>query len=127
MKKIFTKANVMPVAVLAAICLVIAGLLAVINGFTAPVIAEREEQKVYDSLREVLDGNFEPAELPEGTDSSVTAIYNVTKDGSPVGKVVTVSAKGYASTILLTVGVEKLNSVIIIWIMAGGDHDAAVV
>ena len=106
MKKIFTKENIMPVAVLTVICLVIAALLAGINSFTSPVIAEREEQKVYDSLREVLDGDFAPAELPEGTDKSVTAIYKVTKDGADVGKVVTVSAKGYASTILLTVGVD---------------------
>ena len=70
---------------------------------TAPEIAKMEEQKVYDSLREVLDGDFEPiSELPSGTPSSVTAMYKVTEGGTEKGKVVTLSVKGYAGEILLT-------------------------
>ena len=51
-----TKKNIMPIVVLTAICVVVAALLGVVNMLTAPIIAEAESQKVYDSFRNVLDG-----------------------------------------------------------------------
>ncbi len=102
-----TKKNIMPVAVLTLICVIVAALLAVVNYFTAPTIEENEEQKKYDSLREVLDGTFEPTELPEGAAESVNAIYKVKdKSGKLIGHVATVTVKGYKSDISVTVGVD---------------------
>lgn len=101
-----TKKNLMPAIVLSVICIVVAGLLAVVNLFTAPIIAEMEAQKVFDSLRVVLDGTFEEIEKPEGTSENVNAIYKVKNDsGELIGHVVTVTVKGYAGNISLTVGV----------------------
>ena len=104
-----TKKNIMPVAVLTAICIIVAALLGGVNYFTAPEIQKNEEQKIYDSMREVLDGKFKPVEsLPENTAKSVTGMYEVTDEsGALKGHVVTVTVKGYKSDISVTVGVDK--------------------
>ena len=97
----------MPVVVLGVICLLVAVLLAAVNAVTDPIIKDREAQKVYDSLRVVIDGYFEPVtELPESTPKSVTAMYRVTDGDELVGHAVTVSVKGYKGPILITVGVD---------------------
>ena len=107
LKNIFKKQNVMPVAILGAICLVVAALMGAVNLITAPIIKKAEEQKVYDSLRVVLDGDFEQIDLPENSPATATGLYKVTEGGSLVGHVVTLAAKGYAGTISLTVGIDK--------------------
>ena len=107
LKNIFKKQNVMPVAILGAICLVVAALMGAVNLITAPIIKKAEEQKVYDSLRVVLDGDFEQIDLPDNSPATATGLYKVTEGGSLVGHVVTLAAKGYAGTISLTVGIDK--------------------
>ena len=107
MKNIFTKKNVMPLVVLTSICIVVAILMGVINTITAPKIAFNEEQKVYDSLREVLDGTFESLEIPATAPATVTGLFKVTdENGEFKGNVVTVDQKGYAGKILLTIGFD---------------------
>ena len=102
-----TKKNIMPVAVLTAICVVVAALLGVVNMLTAPIIEAAEAQKVYDSFRNVLDGVYEDADVPENAPNSVTAMYKVTdNDGKLLGHVATVTVKGYADNISVTVGVD---------------------
>lgn len=105
-KKIFKKENIMPVAVLCGICLVVAVLMGTINLVTEPIIKKAEEQKVYDSLRVVLDGEFEEIALPEGAPATAKGLYKVTDGGELKGHVVTVVAKGYAGEIAITVGVD---------------------
>ena len=105
-EKLFNKENLKPVIVLSVICLVVAALMGGVNMITAPIIKEAEEQKVYDSLREVLDGKFEPAELPDGAPSTVKAIYKVSEGEELIGHVVTLEKQGYASKIALTVGID---------------------
>ncbi len=95
-----------PIIVLAGICMIVAVLLAGVNMLAAPIIKEREEQKIYDSFRVVLDGTFEDKEIPEGAPESITAMYKVTENGSLKGHVVTVVRKGYASDIYVTVGID---------------------
>ena len=107
-----TKKNIMPVVILTAICVVVALLLGAVNLFTAPIIKKAEEQKVYDSLREVLDGEFEPIDpLPNSAPDTVTAMYKVTEGGALKGHVVTLVVKGYAGDISLTVGVDADNRI----------------
>lgn len=106
------KNNIMPVAVLTVICVIVAALLGAVNMFTSPVIDKMEEQKVYDSLREVLDGTFEPVDtLPANAPKSVNAMYKVTDGGELKGHVVTLTVKGYAGDISLTVGVDAEGNV----------------
>ena len=108
MKNIFTKKNLMPLIVLSSICLIVAALMGGINMLTAPKIAFNEEQKVYDSLRQVLDGTFETLEIPSSAPSTVTGLFKVSdENGEFKGNVVTVEQKGYAGKILLTIGFDK--------------------
>lgn len=108
MSKIFKKENIMPIIVLTAICLIIAAVLGVANMFTHERIEKNESDKVYGSLKVVIDGTFKPVDLPEGAPESVNAMYEVTDDdGNLKGHAVTLSVQGYASVISLTVGVDK--------------------
>ena len=102
-----TKKNIMPIVILVAICVIVAAILAAINLITEPIIKKAEEQKVYDSFRVVLDGDFEDAEIPENAPKSVTALYKVTEGGSLKGHVVTLKTKGYAGDISITVGIDS--------------------
>ena len=103
-KNIFKKENVMPVAVLAAICLAVAILMGVVNMFTAPIIEEAELQAVKDSLSEVMPGgDFEIADVPDGVPATVSGIYNDKVSG---GHVVTLLTAGYGGEIAITVGVD---------------------
>lgn len=107
-KDIFEKKNLMPIIVLSAICIISAALMGGINLLTSDQIAFNEEQKIYDSLREVLDGTFETVEIPTSAPSTVTGLFKVTdENGELKGNVVTVDQKGYAGKILLTIGFDK--------------------
>ena len=107
MKNFFTKENMKPIIVLSAICLFVAALLGVVNYITAPEIERVEAQKVYDSLRVVIDGTFEPVDpLPENASDTITGLYRVTDGETLVGHAVTVKVRGYADDIYMTVGVD---------------------
>ena len=123
MKNILKKQNLMPVVVLGVICLLVAALMAVINNFTAPKIADYEAQKVYDSLRVVLDGHFDDVEIPAGAPKTVTAIFKVTDNdsGDFKGNVVTIKQKGYAGDILLTIGIDAEGKTTKVVITAQGE------
>ena len=103
--------NFTPAIVLGAICLIVAAILAVVNHFTAPVIAENERIARTASLRAVFGGDESGADfdtplaaLPEGTPSTVAEIY-AEKNGKGYA-VVLVVPKGYEGEIDLTVGVD---------------------
>lgn len=101
--------NFTPAIVLGAICLIVAALLAVVNHFTSPVIAENERIARTASLRAVFGGEESDADfdqpipsLPEGTPQTVEEIY---KEKNGKGYAVIVSTQGYAGEIAITVGV----------------------
>lgn len=102
----FTKKELKPVIVLGVICIVAALLVAGINTFTAPVVADREEQAVKDSLSTVMPG-IDPEEVTSEYDLLGTAVTAVYRDKNGAGHVVTLStAKGYTGNpILLTVAI----------------------
>ncbi len=104
--------NFTPAIVLGTICLIVAALLATINHFTAPEIAENERLARIASLREVFGGDKSGADfgdpmkdLPDfGADSYVSEVY---EEKSGMGYAVTlVIPKGFESEIDLTVGVD---------------------
>lgn len=91
MKKDYIKT----VLVLTVICLVVAVLLAVTNSVTAPIIAEGRAARIQESLQAVIPGGtFEEATLPEGTASTVSAVY---KETSGKGYVVVLSTRSQYS------------------------------
>ena len=89
------------IVVLAVICLVISGALAIVNSFTAPVIenaaAERENQARQAVMPEAA--SFEPlkqADFPEGV---VSGYQGLDSASETVGYVFTVEGKGFDGTI----------------------------
>ncbi len=103
-KNIFKKENVMPVVILAAICLVVALLMGAVNMITAPEIERNEIQAIQDSLAEVMPGgDFEILDVPSDAPSTVSGLYSDKVSG---GKVVTLLTTGYGGEIAITVGVD---------------------
>lgn len=109
-----SKKNLFPVIALAVIGVVVALLLALINMATAPVVAERERLAMLESLQTVMPGgDFGGDEIvsqtiPDGAPDSVVAIY---EEKTGMGSVVIVKARGYASVISMTVGVDSQGKV----------------
>ena len=97
------KSNLMPTIVLGSICLFAALLLSVINTFTAPIIAERENAKANAALTEVLPGgsNFQKLTLNESYPEAVTEAYSA--DGGFVFRSV---GKGRNGDIVVMIGVN---------------------
>ena len=91
--------------ILFAITAVAAAILAGVNRFTAPVIAENNKLAQEKAMKAVLPGatEFVKKEYSELTDSIVSGIYK----GSDIGYVVNVNPNGYGGTISLVVGVDN--------------------
>ena len=98
-----------------------AGALAVVNSFTEPLIQKQKEEALQNSLTEVLPGNSggvfvlsnelknqAPAEI-QGLFGDIYIAKSGT-DGGTTGLVVTVLPRGYASPIMLLVGMDATGS-----------------
>ncbi len=101
------KDSLKSVIVITVICLVIAALMAVINGVTAPMIADSNAKAEKEALFIVIDGaedfkKIETEDLPD----SVTAIYAET---SGKGYAVMLGAAGYDSSnpMVIAVGIDN--------------------
>ena len=97
------KKNLLPSLVLGCICLVVAVLLSVVNMFTAPVIAQRQNAAANAALLEVLpEGkNFKEIELTAEYPAVVTKGY--TADG---GCVFQMEVTGKSTGLIIMVGVN---------------------
>ena len=97
-----------PIAVLAAICLVVTALLATVNAVTLPIITEADEKAAAKARQEVLteadDFDQLDTDLPEG----VTEAYKA-KNGA--GYVFKLETKGYGGVITMMCGVKADGSI----------------
>ena len=104
-----TKKNIMPVAILTAICIFVALLLGVVNLLTSPVITERNDAAVKESLEKVMPGgsfNSEPDTLKADAPKTVVKAYTEKNGKGTV--IVLVTNKGYTGNdIGLTVGIDE--------------------
>ena len=103
--------NVKSVAILVAICTVVALLLAVTNQFTAPIIEKNSAAAANAALLEVMpDGTgFEPVDLSTYTlPSTVTEAY---KETSGKGHVIKLTTTGYGTGMVIMCGVSADNKV----------------
>ncbi|MBO5416390.1 MAG: FMN-binding protein [Clostridia bacterium] len=102
------KDSLKSVIVIAVICLVIAALMAAINGVTAPMIAEANAKAEKEALFLVIDGaeDFERVETDEELPESVVAVYS---EVSGKGYAVMLNAKGYDSSnpMVIAVGIDN--------------------
>ena len=97
------KKNIFPSLVLGAICLVVAVLLSVVNMFTAPIIANRQNAAANEALLEVLPNgkNFKEVELTAEYPAIVTKGY--VADG---GCVFQMEVTGKSTGLVIMVGVD---------------------
>ena len=104
-----TKKNIMPVVVLTAICVVVAALLGAVNLLTSPIIAERNDAAIQESLEKVMPGglfNAEPDKL--GADAPETVVKAYTEKTGKGTVVVLLTNKGYTGNAIgLTVGIDS--------------------
>ncbi len=102
------KFNVKSIIVLTAICLIVAALLAVTNHFTSPVVERTRQQKIVDSLKEVLPDMTKMeqiTDLPEGTPSTVKSVYRINDDEYAI---VLATTSAYSNGDMgITVGMSK--------------------
>ena len=97
------QSKVYPSLVLGCICLTVALLLSVINMFTAPVIAERENALANAALSEVLPGGTDFKNITADHDLPESIIEAYSANG---GFVFRVSGAGRNGAIVLMVGVD---------------------
>lgn len=94
---------------LGAICIVVAGLLAFVNGITAPIIAENNIKNEEIAMREVLQGveEFEKLDLdytPSESGVEVASVYSAKDKGYVV---TSVCKEGYGGDITVIVGINS--------------------
>ena len=100
------KNKIMPTAVLAAICLMVALVLALINSVTVPIIAEAQENAAREALLKVYPNgtDFKEIDISEHSlPKSVTAVYS---EGSG-GFVIQTTVKGYNSGLIIMCGINN--------------------
>lgn len=101
--------NIIKTAVILFLITGIAALiLAVVNNFTEPIIAENSAKKQEEAMQRVLkDAEFSKENLADkAEDSDVSEIYEAQKDGAAAGYVVMVNPNGYNGAISMVVGID---------------------
>ncbi|MBP5343277.1 FMN-binding protein [bacterium] len=107
------KNNLITGLVLSIFALICGLFLSLVNSFTEPVIKERTEQKINDSIMEVCEiykNNKDTYSIDKEsiTHEEVDSVYLVKdENGNAVEAIYIVSAKGYASTIQMMISVTK--------------------
>lgn len=118
MKKEFFQEIVKPFLVLVIICVVAAGILALTNQATAPVIEENARVEAEQTRKEVLPNatGFEEIVCEEswGIDSAYADV-----GGS--GYVFTASAKGYGGDVVVTMGVDGEGKILAVKVDASSE------
>jgi electron transport complex protein RnfG len=94
--------------VLLAIAVVVAGLLALVNRVTAPVIAKATEAKTKEAIEQVLPGGYteQITDFPDGT-GLVSKVYR-----GENGYAIEVNPIGFDNTISMMVGVDPEGTVL---------------
>ena len=109
------KEMIKPTLILAVVCFVVTGALAVVNGITGPIIDESERLAKIEALSQVLPGagsfsEIKTAEELTGEGYSVSerivGIYEAANGDTPAGYVAQVATKGYGGDINLFIGVN---------------------
>ncbi len=88
--------------VLAMICIVAAGALALTEGATTPVIEQRIREELFEAMADYVPeaDNFEEKVVNDKT------FYIAEKDGEEIGYIMTASAAGYGGPVYMNVAVD---------------------
>ena len=98
------KEIIKPILVLAAICLVVTGAIALINDVTYPIIAEANAERTRATMIEIIPG-APGFELIESDDfpPNVLRVYRVTDDS---GYIFIISSNGFGGSIRIICGID---------------------
>ena len=101
------KKSLKDVLVLVIICAVFATVLAAVNSVTAPIIADRLEQAANEAYFSVMEGatGFETVDLSQYT--LPKTVKEAKKEKSGMGYAIKLETKGYASGMIIIVGVSN--------------------
>ena len=95
------------IVTLLVICVLIAGGMSVVNGITAPIIAQNDVEKLNSSLALVLDADtFTETDAEENVQ-----VYLAKKGGEQVGVCVVCTETGYGGDVKVLVGVKADSTV----------------
>jgi len=107
MKKDF----IIPIVVLAVICLFVSGALALMNSVTSPIIMQAAIERARIARSDIIpqaDG-FELVSITDGMPKSVTEIYKTTND---TGYIFSITVIGYGGEIKFLCGINNEGNVI---------------
>ena len=115
-----SKKNIMPIVVLATICLVVAALLSAVNMITAPIIESNQNAASNEALLEVLpDGkNFEEITIDENYPPVINMGYKA--DG---GYVFRASVTGKSSGLVIMCGINNEGKIVGTKVIADQETD----
>ena len=101
------KKSLKDVVVLVVICAVFATVLAAVNSVTAPIIADRLEQAANEAYFSVMEGatGFDTVDLSQYT--LPKTVKEAKKEKSGMGYAIKLETKGYASGMVIIVGVSS--------------------
>jgi len=110
--------------ILFVICLIAAGLLAVTNGITAPIIAQSKLQNEIEAKQAILPqaedfknmDNSQMQELFKNSESenlnNIKQITTATANGKFAGLVIKTSVKGFSGDIEMLIGIDSNGSIV---------------
>ena len=109
-----TKTLIKSIVVLALICMLISGALAVVNSFTDPIITAAAIERENASRQQVLPAasDFE-AIVSDAMPASITGAYKgIDVSGNTVGYVFTAGNKGFDGTILVMTAIDTNGTIV---------------
>ena len=108
------KTLIKSIVVLAVICLVISGALAVVNSFTAPIIEAAAIERENASRQQVLPAasDFQQITSDAMPDTITGAYKGVDASGTTVGYVFTAGNKGFDGTILVMTAIDTEGKIV---------------
>ncbi len=99
---------------LVVICIVTVAVLAGVNAFTAPVIEKNNAETLRNNMELFFGDGIDAKESsPAGHESSVKAVYAVSKDGAEIGYCFDVTGNGaYKGTVEVLVAVDTEGKIV---------------
>ncbi|MCL1848773.1 MAG: FMN-binding protein [Clostridiales bacterium] len=101
---------IMPILVLAMICMLVSGALALCNSFTEPVIAEADAQRAQAAREDVIPGAGGFTQISvDGLPASVTQVFEA---ANGAGYIFMLTTSGYGGEIRLICGIDATGKLI---------------
>lgn len=121
-EKVWIK-RLVPVVILAAICLIAALLLSITNNATAPVIAANTVTAAENARKMMFEtaDEFVPIDVPTEYETGIDEIYAANTAGELQGYIVGAHSKGYGGSLPIIVSFDKKGTIINVVIQSNSE------